>query len=80
MFFRTKNIVQYTYFNFFDIYIKSKKMLTVDELQKCKTYIDGLRLIGLNYITQASKEKLFNECKMLNFDFESHIQKQKQKK
>ena len=53
-------------------------MITIDELQKCKTYLDGLRLIGINYITKSSKEKLFNVCKSLNFDFESHVKIQKE--
>ena len=52
-------------------------MVTIEELEKCKTYVDGLRLIGINYNTSASKQKLYNICKRLNFDFDLHIQKQK---
>ena len=54
-----------------------ENMVTIEELEKCKTYVDGLRLIGINYNTSASKQKLYNICKRLNFDFDLHIQKQK---
>ena len=48
-------------------------MLSVENLQKCHTYSEALKLIGIGYNTKASKEKLFKICHELGFDFENHL-------